>query len=184
MNHLILILGGARSGKSRFAIDLASKRGAARVYLATGQAGDAEMARRIDRHRRERPSGWKTVEEPLRLIEALGSLEGKTDVVLVDCLTFWLSNLLMKHGENEEKALEEIDRLVSSVTKIDLPIVMVSNEVGLGIIPADPLTRLYRDLAGLLHQRMADVAHEVYWMVAGIATKIKGNSSGKVAELS
>lgn len=174
MNHLILILGGARSGKSRFAIEEGSKLGQSKVYIATARALDPEMALQIEQHRRERPADWKTIEEPERLSDALRSVEGKVDVAIIDCLTLWLSNLLMKMTEDEKRIRDEIDQLVLAAGRVDLSVIAVSNEVGLGIVPADPLSRLFRNLTGILHQRLAQVAHQVYWMTAGIAVKIKG----------
>ena len=179
MNRLTLILGGARSGKSRFAIEYGSKLGNSKVYIATAQALDAEMAQRIEEHRGKRPSDWKTLEEPEKLSEALKSLEGKADVAVIDCLTLWLSNLLMKMKEDEKKIRDEIDRLVKVATSVDLSVVAVSSEVGLGIIPADPLSRLFRDLTGVLHQQLAQVSYEVYWIMAGIAVKIKEDRDAK-----
>lgn len=180
-NRLTLILGGARSGKSRFALERGEALSGEKIFIATGQPFDEEMARRIERHRRERPEGWKTMEEPLRLAEALRSAEGKAEVVVIDCLTLWLSNLLMTLGQNEEKVLDEIDRLIGAARSVDLSIVAVSNEIGLSIVPADPLSRLFRDLSGLLHQRWAAAADEVYWMTAGIAVPIKKERHAKAA---
>lgn len=173
MNHLILILGGARSGKSGFALEQGSRLGHSKVYIATAQALDSEMARRIEDHRRKRSPDWKTIEEPVKLCEILESMEGKADVAVIDCLTLWLSNQMVMM-QDEQKMMNEIDRLVHVATRVDLSVVAVSNEVGLGIVPADPLSRLFRDLAGILHQRLAQAAHRVYWMAAGIAVKIKG----------
>lgn len=174
MNHLTLILGGARSGKSRFAMEHGKKSGVSKYYIATAHALDPEMVRRIEQHQKERPADWKTIEEPERISEALRSIEGKADVAVIDCLTLWLSNLLMKLKDDEKQIRDEMDRFVEVAGGVDLCVVAVSNEVGLGIIPADPLSRLFRDLAGILHQRLAQVAHEVYWMTAGIPVKIKG----------
>lgn len=181
MNRLTLILGGARSGKSRFALEHGTTLGERRVFIATALPSDEEMARRIERHRRERPEGWKTVEEPLHLIEALQSLEGKGEVAVIDCLTLWLSNLLTARGESEEKILGEIERLITVARSVNLSVVAVSNEVGLSIVPISPLARLFRDLSGLLHQRWAAEADEVYWMMAGIAVPIKRKRDEKVA---
>lgn len=181
-NRFILILGGARSGKSRFALELGEPLGKRRAFIATALPFDAEMARRIERHRRERPEGWNTVEEPLQLIEVLQSLEGKAEVAVIDCLTLWLSNLLTRFEESEEKVIGEIDRLVSVARSVNFSIVAVSNEVGLGVVPTDhSLSRLFRDLSGLLHQRWAAEADEVYWMMAGIAVPIKRKHDEKAA---
>lgn len=181
-SRLILILGGARSGKSRFALERGETLGEEKIFIATARPSDAEMARRIERHRRERPEGWKTLEEPLHLADRLRSMEGKAEVAVIDCLTLWLSNLLTAVGEDEEKILGEIDRLVSVARSVNLSIVAVSNEVGLGVVPTDhSLSRLFRDLSGLLHQRWAAEADEVYWMMAGIAVPIKRKHDEKAA---
>lgn len=179
--RFILILGGARSGKSRFALELGEPLGKRRVFVATALPSDEEMARRIERHRRERPEGWKTVEAPLHLAELLPSLEGKAEVAVIDCLTLWLSNLLTAKGESEEKMLGEIDRLIKAARSVNFSVVAVSNEVGLGIVPMSSLSRLFRDLSGLLHQRWAAEADEVYWMMAGIAVPIKRKGDEKSA---
>ncbi len=182
MNRLILILGGARSGKSRFALERGETLGGEKIFIATARPSDAEMARRIERHRRERPEGWKTLEEPLHLADRLRSMEGKAEIAVIDCLTLWLSNLLTAVEEDEEKILGEIDRLVSIARSVDLSVIAVSNEVGLGIVPTDhSLSRLFRDLSGLLHQRWAAEADEVYWMMAGIAVPIKRKRDEKAA---
>ncbi|TAJ98544.1 MAG: bifunctional adenosylcobinamide kinase/adenosylcobinamide-phosphate guanylyltransferase [Candidatus Manganitrophaceae bacterium] len=174
MNRLTLVLGGARSGKSRFALEQGEALGGEKIFIATAKPTDEEMARRIERHRRERPEGWKTVEAPVRLAEALQSLEGKGDVVVIDCFTLWLSNLLTAFDEEEEKVLGEIDRLMKVARSVSLSIIAVSNEVGMGIVPTDHfLSRLFRDLSGTLHQKWAAEADEVYWVMAGIAVPIK-----------
>jgi adenosylcobinamide kinase/adenosylcobinamide-phosphate guanylyltransferase len=179
---LVFILGGARSGKSRFALERGEILGEKRVFIATARPSDKEMARRIERHRRERPEGWKTLEEPLHLAEALQSVEGEAEVAVIDCLTLWFSNLLTAVGEDEEKILREIDRLVKVVRSVDLSVIAVSNEVGLGMVPTDhSLSRLFRDLSGLLHQRWAAEAEEVYWMMAGIAVPMKRKGDEKTA---
>lgn len=174
MNHVTLILGGARSGKSRFALEEGSKLGQSKIYIATARPFDPEMTLRIEQHRRERPADWTTIEEPERLSDALRSVEGRADVAIIDCLTLWLSNLLIKMQGDEQSIRDEIDRFVEVAGRVDLHVVAVSNEVGLGIVPSDPLSRLFRDLAGLLHQRLARAAQQVYWMTAGIAVNIKG----------
>lgn len=121
------------------------------------------------------------MEEPLHLVEALQSAEGNAEVAVIDCLTLWLSNLLTARGESEEKILGEIERLITVARSVNLSVVAVSNEVGLSIVPISPLARLFRDLSGLLHQRWAAEADEVYWMMAGIAVPIKRKRDEKVA---
>ncbi len=173
MNHNILILGGARSGKSRYALHLGQQEdGEKKVYLATAEAKDAEMAARIEDHRHERGNDWQTIEEPLRLSETLQSLEGQADVVLIDCLTLWLNNLMMKTN-SEGEITQAFDGLIETIAKAKMTIIAVSNEVGQGIVPADALTRRFRDLAGRLNQQWAAAAQTVYWMLAGIPQRIK-----------
>ncbi|NOY83848.1 Adenosylcobinamide kinase / Adenosylcobinamide-phosphate guanylyltransferase [hydrothermal vent metagenome] len=173
MSALILVLGGARSGKSRFALQMAEAQAGKKVYLATAEPRDLEMSTRIERHRRERGKDWETIESPLCLLETLQSLEGRADVVLLDCLTLWLSNIMME-TRNAQEISKKIDALIQAVTSVNLRLIAVSNEVGQGIVPADALSRAFRDFAGLLHQQWAAVAQDVYFMTAGIAQKIKG----------
>ena len=183
MNHLCLILGGVRSGKSRFALKLGnrlgSRKGGQKVFLATAQPFDEEMAKRIEMHKRDRGKDWQSIEAPIKLTEMLQSLEGrletKSKVVVIDCLTLWLNNLLME-TEDSEKIIDQIDALIATIEKSEFNLIAVSNEVGLGIVPTNPLSRRFRDLAGLLHQEMAAISDEVYWMTAGIPMLIKGKS--------
>lgn len=172
MSKNIFILGGARSGKSRFALKLGNAEKGNKVYLATAEARDAEMAARIEQHRLERGEGWRTIEEPRRLSETLQSLQGRADVVLMDCLTLWLSNVMMETAD-EEKIAQTFEHLMETVAKLDVCLIAVSNEVGQGIVPANALSRRFRDFAGLLHQQWAEAAQEVYFMTAGIAQRIK-----------
>jgi len=181
MNHVTLILGGARSGKSRFALAEGSKRGRSKIYIATAQPLDPEMTRRIEQHRKERPVDWATIEEPERLSDTLLAVEGRADVAVIDCLTLWLSNLLVKTHGDDPSIREEINRFIEVAGRVNLCVVAVSNEVGLGIVPIDPASRLFRDLAGLLHQKLAQAAHRVYWMTAGIALTIKGGRDEQTA---
>ena len=161
-----LVTGGARSGKSRYAQELAESLGSERVYLATGQAFDQEMADRIARHQAERGPGWRTVEAPLQVAEHLG----EAPVVLLDCLTLWLSNLM--HAERD-LALER-RALVEAVAAAENDLVLVTNEVGLGIVPMNPMARRFRDEAGWLAQDLAQVCDTVVLCVAGIPMKVKG----------
>lgn len=175
MSKTIFILGGARSGKSRFALELGKQQSGHKIYLATAEARDAEMRERIAQHRRKRSADWETIEEPLRLSETLQSLEERADVVLIDCLTLWLSNLMMDERRSDGAISKKMSQLVDTVAKTTLTIIAVSNEVGQGIVPADPLARRFRDFSGLLHQRYAAIAEQVYFMTAGIPQRIKGN---------
>ncbi len=169
--EIILITGGARSGKSKYAEQRAAALGLRRVYIATAEAKDDEMARRIAAHRKRRGSAWTTVEEPVQLAETLLAWRGRTDCALVDCLTLWLSNLLFRGDENQVE--EKVEALVRSLPQLDFPVVFVTNEVGAGIVPDNPLARQFRDLAGWTNQRIAAAAKEVVLMVAGIPTAVK-----------
>jgi adenosylcobinamide kinase/adenosylcobinamide-phosphate guanylyltransferase len=177
--RLILILGGARSGKSRLAEKLAGEMGPRVLYLATAEAGDAEMAERIGRHRERRPPGWRTAEAPVRVGEALQREAGDADVVLLDCLTLLASNLLAPLGEEpderEAAALlgAELDDLLAAYEAGTAGLIVVSNEVGWGLVPPYPLGRVYRDLLGWAHQRLAGCADRVYLVVAGIPLDLR-----------
>jgi adenosylcobinamide kinase / adenosylcobinamide-phosphate guanylyltransferase len=166
------ITGGARSGKSAFAEKLASELAGKRAYLATAQALDPEMAARIEKHRKDRDSTWDTYEEPLAVAELLKKLSGRYDVVLLDCLTLWLSNV-MAHTDGDSVVSLRSDELVASICDFNGVCIIVSNEVGLGIVPDNALARRFRDLAGILNQRVAQEADEVYFTAAGIPMKIK-----------
>jgi adenosylcobinamide kinase / adenosylcobinamide-phosphate guanylyltransferase len=173
-----LVLGGARSGKSTHAEKLAtgSLHGAPpqpAVYIATAQAGDVEMATRIMAHRARRGAGWTTIEEPLKLAEALETAAAHGRPVLVDCLTLWLSNLMQAGADLDEAA----DDLVRTLEGYAVPVVFVSNEVGLGIVPDTPLGRAFRDAQGRLNMRMADRADRVVLMAAGLPLIMKDRPS-------
>jgi adenosylcobinamide kinase/adenosylcobinamide-phosphate guanylyltransferase len=166
----ILVLGGARSGKSAFAQKAAeSAAGAGRpVLIATGQAFDDEMAQRIARHQADRGESWRTIEAPLALAEAIAALPADA-VAVVDCLTLWLSNLMLAEQDVEAAATE----LVQAVAACPARLWLVSNEVGLGLVPETPLGRRFRDEAGRLHQRLAQTVAEVYFIAAGLPLKLK-----------
>jgi adenosylcobinamide kinase/adenosylcobinamide-phosphate guanylyltransferase len=166
---LTLVLGGARSGKSRYAEGLVDRHPGRRTYLATAEVLDDEMAVRVKAHRERRDSDWKTVEEPLDLAARLKAETEQGAAVLVDCLTLWLGNLLGKERDCEA----EIAGLVASVGQFGGPVVFVSNEVGLGIVPDNALARRFRDLAGKLHQRLAEKADHVVLVTAGLPMKLK-----------
>jgi adenosylcobinamide kinase / adenosylcobinamide-phosphate guanylyltransferase len=164
-----LVLGGARSGKSAWAEACAEASGLAPVYLATAEAGDGEMAERIAEHRARRGARWATVEEPLDLIGALRQWAAPDRVVLVDCLTLWLANL-MDAGRDPER---ERERLAASLLAMPGPAIFVSNEVGLGIVPDNALARAFRDAAGRLNQRIAAAAQHVVFLAAGLPLTLK-----------
>ena len=164
-----LVLGGARSGKSLYAEKLIEGQGGACVYLATGQAGDQEMAERIRRHRARRGKRWRTVEEPLDVAGALRREAGPNSAILVDCLTLWLSNLIAAGRDTEA----ETSRLVAALADPGGPVVLVSNEVGLGLVPDHALSRRFRDDSGRVHQVVAAAADRVVFMVAGLPQIVK-----------
>ena len=176
---LVLILGGARSGKSTFAEAMAAERAARVLYVATAEPGDDEMRQRIAAHRLARPAVWQTLEEPLDLAGAIGDVVDGFDLVLVDCVTVWISNLLMALGgeaatdDDLRRVLDNVAALVELYRRGQASFVLVANEVGLGLVPPYPLGRLYRDALGRANQRLAAAADEVYFLVAGIPLVVK-----------
>jgi adenosylcobinamide kinase / adenosylcobinamide-phosphate guanylyltransferase len=181
VEKLTLILGGARSGKSTYAEKLALRSGGRIAYIATAQALDHEMEQRIANHQSNRPGDWETRELPIMVGEALLADPPLSDVVLVDCLTLLVSNILMQvNGSesevNEVKAIQlvkqEVDNLIKAIQKIPAEWIVVSNEVGLGLVPPYPLGRIYRDLLGWSNQRLASQAKTVTFMIAGIPMRL------------
>ena len=164
------ILGGARSGKSAFAQHQAQTSGLNVIYLATAEAGDAEMIARIARHRAERPAGWGLVEEPLALAAALKTHANPNHCLLVDCLTLWLSNLL---AAGDERMSTEISALLDTLPVLPGHLLLVSNEVGQGIVPANPLARRFRDEAGWFHQAVARHCDRVTFVITGLPLTLK-----------
>jgi adenosylcobinamide kinase/adenosylcobinamide-phosphate guanylyltransferase len=180
MGRMILVLGGARSGKSAYAQRLAQELGGDRVlFVATAEAGDVEMARRIAAHRQERPLAWRTLEAPRHIGQAIRGNLDDADVVLIDCLTLLVSNAILPLGmpppacTAETVMREEIEALIQVCRESPATCIVVSNEVGLGLVPETPLGRLYRDLLGLANQTLAAQAQSVYLLVAGLAVDIK-----------
>jgi len=185
--RLILILGGARSGKSTFAERLAARSGKRVAFIATATASDADMQDRIARHRASRPAAWTTIEEPLDLVHALQEASKEADVILLDCMTLWLSNWMAQQAfvdgmddrafihSSTEHVLAATEALLAIVKTLDAgkTLLVVSNEVGLGIVPMHPLSRAYRDMLGWINQRIARDAERVYLMIAGLAVDIK-----------
>ncbi len=163
-----LVLGGTRSGKSRFAENLVADSGLRPVYIATATPGDAEMAVRIAAHRARRGSAWATIEEPLALADALRGLPPGS-AALVDCLTLWLANLMAAQRNPESEGSDLASALAHAVG----PVVLVSNEVGLGIVPDNAAARRFRDAAGALHQRIAALADRVWFVTAGLPQRLK-----------
>lgn len=165
-----LVLGGARSGKSAFSERLVQTTGLERHYIATGRAYDDEMRERITRHQDDRGPSWVTHEEPVELVRTLRAIDAPGRVVLVDCLTLWVTNLMMEGADIAAHSAELADQL----TRIDAKIILVSNEVGLGIVPENKMAREFRDHAGRLHQQIAAVADEVFFVAAGLPLRMKG----------
>ena len=183
MGALTFVLGGARSGKSRHAQELAEQAarqgGGGVLYVATAAAGDGEMAARIARHRASRPAHWTTVEEPLRVSAVIARAGAETGAILVDCLTLLVSNLLLAHEAGGDEAAEaavlaEVGALLAAARAIPRArVILVANEVGLGVVPPYPLGRLFRDAAGRVNQLIAREADEVHFLVAGLAQRLK-----------
>ncbi|QXH57936.1 bifunctional adenosylcobinamide kinase/adenosylcobinamide-phosphate guanylyltransferase [Pseudomonas maumuensis] len=167
-----LILGGARSGKSRLAEQLAEASGLPVTYIATSQPLDGEMNDRVRLHRERRPAHWGLVEEPVALATVLHAEAGEGRCLLVDCLTLWLTNLLML--EDEQRLALERDALLDGLAQLPGTIILVSNETGLGVVPMGELTRRYVDLAGTLHQAVAERCQRVVLTVAGLPLMLKG----------
>ena len=168
MDKLILITGGARSGKSAHAEALVSDMAGDPVYIATAEPGDAEMRERIALHRARRGEHWRLVEVPIDLAGALQRVDS-AGPILVDCLTLWLSNLMLAGRDPEA----ETEKLIRALAKRGGPVVLVTNEVGLGIVPDNALARAYRDAAGRMNHQIADLADEIYFVVAGQPMKVK-----------
>jgi adenosylcobinamide kinase / adenosylcobinamide-phosphate guanylyltransferase len=169
--NIILITGAARSGKSSYAEQQARELGPRRLYIATAEANDQEMRQRIEEHKRRRGNDWVTIEEPLALTETLLRQRTQTDCALVDCLTLWLSNLLLAYQANY--AQEKVEQFVETTRQLDFDLILVSNELGWGIVPDNALARQFRELSGWANQRVAAVASEVVLMVTGIPMIVK-----------
>ena len=173
MSKMIFVFGGARSGKSRYAVEAARRYGTKSVFIATAAALDDEMRERIRLHKISRPKGWGLIEEPMNLSDAVLGLKAIYDVAVIDCVGLWVSNLLManmKDGDIEKRT----KKLAASIIKAKISrVIIVSNEVGEGIVPGDPLSRRFRDLVGSANQVMAAKADEVIMMKAGIPIIIK-----------
>ncbi len=178
MSKIILITGGARSGKSRFAEELARKSGKSVAYLATAEALDQEMTERIAKHKSQRPSHWLTLEEPIQIDRSIAALNGNADLILLDCLTLWVSNLIHQKPDYCAQEVEQAGRnliiqSMQTVRKNNKTLIFVSNEVGMGIIPDNPLNRVFSDMTGRINQIVSAEADEVYFMVSGIPLKVK-----------
>jgi len=181
VSGLTLVIGGARSGKSGYATGLAASlsQGGAVAYVATATADDDEMKARIARHRTERPAHWETIEEPYDVASALRGIKSGAHLALLDCMTLLVTNHLMQNTEMTEKEFEHrinqvVDDLIVAARSLAIDVIVVSNEVGLSLVPEYPLGRLFRDVAGRANQRIAAAADRVVFMVAGIPMVIKG----------
>lgn len=171
MGKVIFITGGARSGKSSFALEKGRELGGRKAFIATMQAFDDETAKRIKMHREARGPEWETFEEPTEVVSLLNRLEGDFDTVVLDCLTLWLSNLMLS-SQNIEEATAGLAKALKN-NRMAGGVVLVSNEVGMGIVPENRLAREFRDMAGVLNRAVADIADEAYLMVSGMSICIK-----------
>jgi adenosylcobinamide kinase/adenosylcobinamide-phosphate guanylyltransferase len=168
---LAFVIGGIKSGKTKFALKKAEELNCGKLYyIATARAIDEEMKERIERHKIERGEKWITIEEPIEVVRVLKTIP-KGSVIIIDCLTTWLTNLLIENYDVEEKTNKLLNILLK--IKTDLDLFLVSNEVGLSIIPDNPLSRKFIDLSGNLHQKVAQIADEVYFIICGCAIKVK-----------
>ncbi len=170
-----LVLGGARSGKSRYAEQVAIESGIPVIYIATAEAEDAEMQARIEKHRQDRPQHWQTVEEPIKLANVIQQYSSSNSCLLVDCLTLWLTNILFDRQGNEQQSLfeQESQALFKTLDVFSGQLVMVSNEVGLGIVPIDKMTRRFVDEVGLLHQKIVSYSDKVVLVTASLPQILK-----------
>jgi adenosylcobinamide kinase/adenosylcobinamide-phosphate guanylyltransferase len=176
---ITLVLGGVRSGKSSFAQNLVT--GGGRVaFIATAEALDPDMQQRITRHREERPSSWTTLETPVALEDAILQCSGKFDIILVDCLTLWTSNLMAVEGSNVDRIFARAVRLCEALQQVTASVVLVSNEVGSGIVPVSDDGRLFRDLLGGVNQRVAAVADKILLLVAGYPLTVKDTAAAEL----
>jgi len=172
--EIVLVIGGCRSGKSTYALQTAEKiTGVKKIFVATCRPQDDEMALRVARHQKERGQHWTTIEEPLYLPEVILEHSPNADVMLIDCLTLWVSNLLMKTSD-EIKWEQIVSQLTDALAQTGCPLIVVSNEVGAGIVPENQLARQFRDITGWVNQAVAGCATQVVWMVAGIPVVVKG----------
>ena len=168
-----LITGGVKSGKSSHALRMAEPLGRRRAFIATATALDGEMEKKIAAHKLERGDRWRTYEVPRAISPALDGAAADSDVVVLDCLTLWISNLLTIEGLPEDRIVQEIGDLGRALEKAACPVIVVTNKVGLGVMPAERLSRQYQNLLGLANKRVAELAGSVYLMISGIAVKIK-----------
>jgi adenosylcobinamide kinase/adenosylcobinamide-phosphate guanylyltransferase len=172
MKRTILVIGGCRSGKSSHALNLANQIAGQKIFIATCTPHDKEMEERVLLHKKQRNRAWTTLEVPVHLPEEISKNSQKENVILVDCLTLWISNLMLENND-QENTDGHIRKLVRSLEEAQCPIILVSNEVGTGIVPENRLARQFRDIAGFTNQKVAACADKVIWMVAGIPVGVK-----------
>jgi adenosylcobinamide kinase / adenosylcobinamide-phosphate guanylyltransferase len=172
MKETILVMGGCRSGKSSHALNLANQILGRKIFMATCMPHDQEMEERVLLHKKQRSRAWTTLEVPIRLPQEIRKNSGKENVILVDCLTLWLSNLVLENRD-QSNIDAHIRKLIQSLENAQCPVILVSNEVGAGIVPENNLARLFRDVAGFTNQKVAACADKVIWMVAGIPVGVK-----------
>ncbi len=173
MAKLIFISGGARSGKSSYALQRAEEHSGELLYLATGAADDSEMAERIARHQQERGPRWQTVEEPLEIGRALVRSSPGKSVAILDCVTLWVTNLLLQENCSEQEILGRVNTFLEQVHPLDMSVYIITNEVGQGIVPENDLARLFRDIAGRVNQRLAAGADEAWVVISGLPLQLK-----------
>lgn len=174
---VILLLGGARSGKSSYAQKLAITMGGNVIFIATGEPLDNEMKNRIDKHKKSRPKKWKTIEAPKNIGQIIKENAENIGTILIDCVTLLVSNLLCSEPDYpnaKKRIINEVNELINAMKVTKSNVILVSNEVGLGLVPDNKMGRHYRDLLGKVNQILADNADEIYFMIAGIPLKIKG----------
>ncbi len=188
IKRTILVLGGTRSGKSEFAEQMAVDMSDSVTYIATLKAFDDEFARRVNIHRSRRPAKWDTVEEPLNLSQRINELGQKSGIILIDCLTGWLTNIFLDNDafsqstpqqEKEEYIMHKVEELAGAIVNAKADILIVSNEVGMGVVPPYPAGRAFRDVSGKANRLIASKADEVYLVVAGLAVEIKSLAVNK-----
>jgi adenosylcobinamide kinase/adenosylcobinamide-phosphate guanylyltransferase len=174
-----LITGGARSGKSTYAQEIAMKAGGPVLFVATAEAGDEDMRKRIEAHRKSRPAGWSTLEATSDIGSRIAENIGQAKLVIVDCITLLVNNIFMRYDDTidadtaEKGVMTEIEELIDCTDRVEAEFIIVTNETGLGIVPADRISRLYRDVLGRANQRLAQRADDVYMLIAGIPVSIK-----------
>lgn len=178
MGKITFIIGGARSGKSNFAMEKAQKYGSEVAYIATAPYFDEDMEQRIKQHQKERPSGWVTIEQEINILKALSSCSNRFNLVIIECLTLWVSNLVLNE-KDEDEIYFMTGMVIEELRSSGLDAIVVANEVGLGIHPENSLALCFRDIAGRVNQMFAKKADDVYFMVSGIPLKLKDDGTNR-----